>query len=207
MCQGILLEPAQALLFDFNNKKELDEWEVLSGEWEVKDGVLKGGTDSGEGIILTGDATWGDYTVEMKIKSVGQGQFIAYGFALRLNAPNQLYTFSMDNGEGKEKAIGWVNAGGWKSLGQKEMKVKKDTWYIQRATFDGKHFQGWVDGEKVLEYDEGTYNQGQVGVRVYSDKVEVDYFKVDGHGIPQSPDSLVQLHGKLSTTWGKIKQR
>jgi hypothetical protein len=206
ICQAILLSSAHALRFDFDDKGEMDEWEVISGQWRVEDGALKGGTDSGLGIIVVGDPEWADYTVEMKVKSVDEP--VIFGLVTRLVAPNQYYVVSivrMDGGA-RQDIRGYQD--GNNQLVQADMPVQEDTWYIETVTCEGNHLQAWADGKEMLEFNHDAYDQGQVGVRVWSDQVEIDYFKVDGPGIPPSPEmAVLEPYDTISTAWGEIKQR
>ena len=204
---GLVVVPssAQALRFDFDNKKELDEWEILSGQWEVVDGALKGGTDGGEGLIVMGDDKWGDYTVEMKIKSPKEP--IIFGVVARLTAPDQLYAISMVGDGGRRDICLNRRAGGWNRVTQANTDVKEDTWYVERVICEGKRFQAFVDDKMTFDFDDPTHKRGKVGVRVWADRVEIDYFKVDGPGIPKSPDLAVQPDEVLATTWGRVKKR
>jgi len=66
--------PAWSLFYDFENKAQLGDWEIIGGDWEIEDGVLKGenvpaapGFDHGPGIVI-GEDTWTDYVFELKMK-------------------------------------------------------------------------------------------------------------------------------------------
>jgi hypothetical protein len=203
--QAILPTPSQALRFDFDDEGELDEWEVISGQWRVEDGALKGGTDSGEGIIVVGEPAWADYTAEMKIKSVEEP--VIFGLITRLIAHNQYYVVSivrMDGGA-RQDIRGYES--GRNQLVQADMPVEEDTWYVEVVKCEGDHFQAWADGKKMLEFNHGAYERGKAGVRVWADQIEIDYFQMDGPGIPKSPGLAVEKsHSKLATIWGRIRQ-
>jgi len=66
---------AGQIKFDFEDAKQLKEWEVISGDWKIKNGIITGefakpapGSDNGVGIVY-GDVNWTDYTLELKIRS------------------------------------------------------------------------------------------------------------------------------------------
>jgi hypothetical protein len=70
---------AGQIKFDFENEKQLKDWEVISGDWEIKDGIITGefakpapGSDNGVGIVY-GDKNWTDLTLEVKIRSDAGG--------------------------------------------------------------------------------------------------------------------------------------
>lgn len=64
---------AWGLRFDFENEKQLKDWEVVSGEWSIEEGALviknvkpHQGWDHGAGLIC-GDLKWKDYVLKVKM--------------------------------------------------------------------------------------------------------------------------------------------
>ena len=61
----VFCQIATALLWDFSDKGQIDNWQAINGKWEIEDGKLKGtlGPDY-MGIICTykGSSDWTDYT-------------------------------------------------------------------------------------------------------------------------------------------------
>ena len=61
-----------ALTWDFKTQKQMDDWEVINGEWEIKDGKLLGTQQKTYIGVVAGDVNWKDYLLKVKWeKTVG----------------------------------------------------------------------------------------------------------------------------------------
>lgn len=156
----------------------MDHIKVLTGSWEVVDGVLKP-TKNGENRAIFEGTSGTDYTVEMNAVylSGAKGQS-GYGIYYRASEASAIsgYAFQYDPGAGNAFVVREVNNG-------------KESATIQRVTMSstmGKDFDITephdikievvgdkhvisVDGKKVLEFVDDTFKSGSVGVRTWND--------------------------------------
>ena len=212
-----------ALLYDFSSKNQLNDWEVVidKGKWEIRDGVLafEGDTSLVKPGIVTGSEDWTDYTLEFKLKNANKDEHPYIHSALRYLDQDNCDAFQMNkarlwhrpyvNGEERpwgpspEIAIGkyaWFDKGA-----PKEGAFPEDgKWYQVKFQVKGSQFTVWLEGQQILDFqfDEGA-KKGRVGLGVYVGHVQFDDVKIDGPGIPSSD---VEPSGRLTTTWGQMKQ-
>ena len=83
----MIVDSTTALMFDFEDKKQLDNWEVVgNAQWEIKDGVLvcnePAGTRQQQRLELK-DIVFTDGTIEFKIKWLS-GTYLEGGVFYRL---------------------------------------------------------------------------------------------------------------------------
>src|SRR5690349_11335625 len=70
--------------------------EVSGGEWKADDGVLTQSNGDTPALILFGDATWTDYTIEVEAQKTGGDE----GFLVAVRAKDAEH-------------LVWFNVGGW----------------------------------------------------------------------------------------------
>lgn len=151
---------------------------VLTGSWEVVDGVLKP-TKNGENRAVFNGTSGTDYAVEMNaIYLSGSKSQSGYGIYYRATEESAIsgYAFQYDPGAGNAFVVRKVVNG-------------KESATIQRVTMSstmGKDFDITephdikievvgdkhvisVDGKKVLEFTDDTFQSGSVGVRTWND--------------------------------------
>ncbi len=227
ICISLLLWtfPAWALFYDFESKAQLEDWDIVGGEWEIGKGILTGenvpavaGFDHGPGIIV-GEDTWTDYTLEFKMKmeegKLG-GPIIRYideeNWYWFESWKTQFYLRPHVNGE--DQAPDPIPEALW----DRGEEFQDGEWHIYRIEAEGEDIAAWVDGEKVLEF---TYNElewgrpahavkegllrGKVGLMTWTGDMGVASFddvRIEGIGIP---GSAVYALGKLATMWAKVK--
>ena len=67
----------------------------------------------------------------------------------------------------------------------------------------GEVIKTYIDGKLQVETKDKTYKDGRPGLGGRDSTVLYDYVEINGPGIATSP---VEHQGKLTTTWGKLKQ-
>ena len=195
----ILQTPVHALIWNFDSEKELDDWEIVNGEWEVKDGNLVGQIGTDYMGIAGGDVEWTDYTVEMKA-SVGTGQYTYFMVRVQ-DDPLSYYTFERtqtgnmnafrrDAGAHSKLAAGGALPGG------------HEEFHIWKFVVEGDTMTAYLDDEELLVIEDPNYETGRIGIGGYNSDIVVDYISIEGPGIPANP---VESAGKLASSWGSIK--
>ena len=197
--------------FDFEDAKQLKEWEIISGDWEIKGGIITGefakpapGSDNGVGIVY-GDEEWTDYTLEVKIRSDAGGTN-APGPIARFTDISNYYFFECYNNsmifrphtDGTDRV--WVEQAAVPGFpGLKE-------WHDLKIEIEGNHVKVWVNDNEVLDFDSKfPVEKGKIGLTTWGLAGEITSFDdviVSGDKIKGRP---VNPKGKLTSVWGKIK--
>jgi hypothetical protein len=214
VCLVLILFPVgsgQALFFDFEDNAQLDEWEIISGTWQlVKDEITNSSVVSGEGaddlILAIGDDTWTDYTVEFEANGLTDD----IGIVFRLQDINNYFGFllapNLDLSEWFLKAGGGFD----ENLGEKggNFGISTNEWHKYKLVVEGMQASIFVDDQEAfdpLDIMDG-FEQGRIGLRQWGDHGHYDNVLISGPGIPRSPgESAIEPNGKLASAWGRIK--
>lgn len=216
---------AWGLLYDFESKAQLQDWDIIGGEWKIENGVLKGenvpavaGFDHGPGIVV-GEDTWTDYTLELKMKmeegKLG-GPIIRYTDEENWHwfEPWKTQFYLRPHVDGEDQAPDPIPGALW----DRGEEFQDGEWHTYKIKAEREDIAAWVDGEKVLEF---TYNKlewgrpahpvkegllrGKVGLMTWTSDMGVASFddvRIEGPGIP---GTAVYALGKLAVTWAHIK--
>lgn len=205
------LGSGQALFFDFEDNAQLDEWEIISGTWQLEnDEIINSSVASGEGaddlILAIGDDTWTDYTVEFEANGLTDD----IGIVFRLQDINNYCGFllapNLDLSEWFLKAGGAFD----ENLGEKgnNLGVSTNEWHKYKLVVEGMQASIFVDNQEAfdpLDIMDG-FEQGRIGLRQWGDHGHYDNVLISGPGIPRSPgESATEPNGKLVSAWGYIK--
>jgi len=204
------LSSGEALFFDFEDKDQLEEWDVISGTWQIeKDEVSNSSVASGEGaddlILAIGDESWTDYTIEFEANGLTDD----IGIVFRLQDINNYYGFLL--APNLNLSEWFLKQGGAfdENLGEKgdNLGVSINEWHKYKLVVEGMQAQIFVDDEEPfdpLEIGKG-YEKGRIGLRQWADHGHYDNVVISGPEIPLSPGEAVEYTGKLASVWGSIK--
>ncbi len=162
-----------------------------AGKWTFDDGQIIQHSLATNQRLTFGDEDWRDYELTLEAKKTGGEE----GF---------LILFRVKNGE----EFYWANIAGWGNSrsqiqrGQKSRGwdpvgpsvaggVEKDKWYKIRIRCEGRHFQVFMDGKKLIDFTDGknAHLRGKVGVGTWKTKARFRNVKV------VSPDGKTLLDG------------
>jgi hypothetical protein len=198
---------------------DLVGWQQLwpGGEmiWKVVDGELECSRSSQWSAgIVTGEVSWTDYTIEADVKLLedhGAGDF-------------DLIARSVTNDDGYAFLVGdWVGEPSVyvQRMPDLNMKVTKtfdplelDIWHHVKLEVEGSEFTFWINNENVIEYRDGTYQEGMVGLGVANYTVRFDNVIITGPDVPdvmpptweeRPVERPVEPMNRLPTTWAAIR--
>lgn len=205
------LSSGQALFFDFEDEAQLDEWKILGGTWQIeKDEISNSQVISGEGaddlVMVIGDDSWTDYTVELDARSVTDD----IGIAFRVQDLNSYYGFLL--APNLNLSEWFLKSGGAfdENIGKKSdnLGISSNEWHKYKLVVEGMEASIFVNGEEPfepLEIRKG-FEKGGVGIRHWADHSHYDNIMISGPGIPRSPGELaIEPNGKLVSTWARLK--
>jgi len=195
---------AWALLYDFEDDGQADDWEVLDGEAKIEDGMyILNNTTSSSGIAVIGDMTWTDCTIKCKAMLM-EGSADNIGLVWRTGANNLFYVISirMDQRTGYCGCVNGVWMNGGSPIIPMPFVTEVDQEYELELIVEGNKFQFFIDGEDMGEWEDDQLETGRIGLRVWSAIMAVDEFEINGPGIPRT---AVDSQGKLAATWAGIR--
>jgi len=206
----LLCATAQALVYDFEDAGQKDEWEVLRGETEIVDGLL---CEMGTGgsplisVIKDWNDEWKDYTIT--VKAQGSVADADWGIVFRVQDVSNYYKWEFCNALLRFVAeIGGVRTAVF-TTPQPEVL---EEWQDFKAVVEGNTFELYWKGDLIQTATHDAFETGRIGVASWINEgltigehggAAFDDFSVDGLGIPVFS---VEPEGKLATTWAGIKR-
>ena len=166
--------------------------EVAGGEWKSADGVLTQSNDDTPALLLFGDKSWKDYTLELEAKKTDGDE----GFLIPVRAKDDTHMV-------------WFNVGGWGNTrtafegltdegktdwgdGQTYAdfaEVQTGKWHKLKVVVSGKTVEGFLDGKSACKAATDDLPAGCVGVGTWSTEAQFRNIKVT------APDGKVLYEG------------
>ncbi|WP_336788620.1 S-layer homology domain-containing protein [Paenibacillus sp. MMO-177] len=180
------------------------EWTVTSGTWTVAadpadaSNKVLSQTDTGEGIITTGD-NWTDSTVSMRFYTGAGGAYP--GILARVQDYKNFYYFQMQAATGLTltKRVNNTDA---TIKGATAYTLSKNTWYTLKLVLIGSSIKAYIveNGKDKLLFDavDTTFASGKIGIRNKWQSVQVDDVMVTD--IPAANSTVIQSDTKTSSS-------
>ena len=190
---------------------DADEWAPANGTWSVEDGAYQLAKGGRAEHSLIGDTAWDDYTIEAKVR-LDDGNWA--GIVFRAQSEMEYYVYYLNVPDNKTEL--WRHkTGAWDArdkigeLAGSNVTIANGEWFDMRVGVEGDLMRLWINGETQGELADETgdgYAAGQAGVWAWETAASFDDFQVSGDIIPGSL-TPVEAQDKLTTMWGRIKQR
>ena len=195
-----------ALLYDFEDAGQMDDWQVTDGQGEMEGGAFVLQAAGGEGKAFVGNTDWTDYTITCKATMVGGNN--NYGVIYRYQDNVNYYMNSIKFVD--QQATWAARINGNYLQGQAGMRLpfasEMNKQYELKIEVEGNRFKFYVDGELVQEFTNDEFEKGAVGIRVYDSQAVFGDFEVNGLGILKSGLAVAPT-GKLAVAWGDIRSQ
>lgn len=182
--------------------------------WKVESGVLIGENLSNwSASIVIGDATWMDYEVKCDARLVAvRNTLPTFGICFRHNKQNvstlKTLWFGLNLVPNQFLPIGtgivYLSEDQQLVRISKELPVEMGKWYQLMINVKGDHFEGFVDGKKVIDINDNSLPSGAVGLEAHAGVAEYDNIVITGNDIPDM-NLRVQTMGKLANLWSRIR--
>ena len=140
--------------------------------WVIKDGALQTEGASQNTPVAFGDEAWTDYEITMDAKVTGGNSSLNIPF--RWKGPKDHYMLNFGVAGHRRWSLEKIWRGGQSFPCQGDKKrpgVERGKWYKVKIRAKGAHIQGWLDGEKIVDFvdKDKSLLHGKVGVScVYS---------------------------------------
>ncbi len=161
------------------NGKNLDGWTPRGGAvWTVKNGVMVGYTENGQGHIYA-DPVVSDLEVKGMFRITDQGGGANSGLYFRANPPK-------DNPDGfpegyeaqichnQDAFTGWLWKPGTPTGKATKMITKDGEWFSMRVKAVGPHIQIWVNDELVMTYDDDEFKKGHFAIQCHNPGMTIE---------------------------------
>jgi hypothetical protein len=160
------------------NGKDLTGWKSPSDPkaWKVVDGVLVGENDEAKkGSMLYTEKSYGDVIVEADCRWSGE---IDSGIMIR--KPEIQLQIGTSRSLKKDMTGSFYAHGKYPEPGQAknaQKLIKEGDWNTLRLQAVGPKFTVWLNGEKVVEYEDPAYpNPGPIGLQIHGGlKMKVEF--------------------------------
>ena len=118
-------------------------------------------------LFVTGDAEWGDYTVEADVRPLSFAAMA--GVVFRYHTNRHYYVFALEGGKTAKLAVRGpiekeLRVADWRVLGEAPFEYDTKRFYRLSVENDGPRIRCLIDGRPVLEATDRELLRGRVGV-------------------------------------------
>ena len=207
---------------DFENPAESEgKWEVITGNWQVADGVYHQlSTSSPWQVSMIAADKWNDeweqYTIEFMVKPLTEGDApvnvlfrvqdpVPQVWADR-NGPNtHMYRWIVNGWTNTESRPYIYNAGTSQMLAQTNNSLEVGIWHHIKLVVTKTSLTGYVDDVEMFDLEHAEWTDGRVGIHAYSGMMDFDDFIVYGPGpeatSPNPPDGAIHPDTWVNLEW------
>ncbi|MFB0554782.1 MAG: hypothetical protein ACETWQ_15875, partial [Phycisphaerae bacterium] len=182
---------------DFENPAESeDKWEVITGDWQVADGVYHqlSTADPWQASMVAADQwsnEWEEYTIEFIVKPLTGGD-APVNVLFRVqdpvpptwpdrNGPNtHMYRWIVNGWTNTESRPYMYNAGTVEMLAQTNNSLEVGNWHNIKLVVTKTGLAGYVDDVEMFDVEHAEWTDGRVGIQAYSGIMDFDNFIVYG---------------------------
>ena len=171
LCIASVLAASSAFMGFYEDFSTLDrsKWSVISGDWSVKNGMLKGSTGGGDGLLFYTERAYRDFILECRINVENREGSLVF----RAKDKNNLYIlvfnpkFSKDS-QGSFLVIRRIGGKDTYFAGL-ELYKKNNEWIKAKIEARGKIIKIYADDNLVISVEDDNFSAGLVGLRIFGD--------------------------------------
>jgi hypothetical protein len=211
---------AQTYFYDnFDNAAESEaKWEVITGEWEVSDGVYHqlSTADPWQASMVAWDQwsnEWEEYTIEFAVKILTEGDApvnvlfrvqdpVPAVWADRNGPSTHMYRWIVNGWTNTESRPYIYNAGSTVMLAQTDNTLIVGEWHNIKLVVTKTGMTGYVDDVEMFDVEHAEWTDGRVGIQAYSGMMDFDDFIVYG---PSGRKSLPTASGPIPSNGALIE--
>jgi hypothetical protein len=173
-----------------------DKWEVITGQWQVVDGVyLQSSTADPWLVSMVAADQWNDewveYTIEFDVKPLTEGD-APVNVLFRVqdpvpptwpdrNGPNtHMYRWIINGWTNSESRPYMYNEGTAEMLAQTNNSLEVGSWHHIMLVVTKTGLAGYVNDVEIFDVQHAQWTNGRVGIHAYSGMMEFDNLIVYG---------------------------
>ena len=213
---------------DFENPVASEgKWEVVTGDWQVADGVYHqlSAADPWQASMVAADQwsnEWEQYTIEFKVKPLTEGDApvnvlfrvqdpVPTVWADR-NGPNtHMYRWIVNGWTNTESRPYIYNAGATQMLAQTDNSLVVGNWHDLKLVVTKTGLAGYVDDVEMFDLEHAQWTDGRVGIQAYSGTMDFDDFIVYGpagrKSLPIASGPTPKNGALIEATWASMSWR
>ncbi|MHC4580885.1 MAG: hypothetical protein ACYS14_05470, partial [Planctomycetota bacterium] len=227
----LLVAPVDAqtyFLDDFENPAESEgKWEVITGDWQVADGVYHqlGTAGPWQASMVASDQwsdEWQEYTIEFMVKPLTEGDApvnvlfrvrdpVPQVWADRDAANTYMYRWIVNGWTNTESRPYMYGAGTRAMLAQTDNSLVVGNWHHIKLVVTKTGLAGYVDDVELFNVEHAQWTDGRVGIQAYSGMMDFDDFIVYGpsgrKSFPVASGPTPQNGALLEATWTTMSWR
>lgn len=169
-------------VYHFNEKADLDKWQVVKGNWNVTKGLLEG-FSNGEGLIYAREIAWENFTLTAKVKIAADSPRLEGAIAFGLIKFDTFYWAGLGCWR-HETSISKMNHGVPQELifNGNETSIFKDVWYVITIKVSSDTMTLSINNSLELTLKNSSFANGKgfIGIRPYDSHLFIDYISVSG---------------------------
>ncbi|MDT8302141.1 MAG: hypothetical protein RQ760_11705, partial [Sedimentisphaerales bacterium] len=188
---------------DFQNPAESQsKWEVITGDWQVADGVYHqlAAADPWQASMVAADQwsnEWEEYTIEFNVMPLTEGDApvnvlfrvqdpVPAVWADRNGPSTHMYRWIVNGWTNTESRPYMYNAGSAVMLAQTDNTLEVGTWHNIKLVVTKTGLAGYVNDVEMFDVQHAQWTTGRVGIQAYSGLMDFDDFIVYGPSGRQS---------------------
>ena len=182
---------------DFENPAESeDKWEVVTGDWQVADGVYHqlSTADPWLASMVAADKwndEWVEYTIEFMVKPLTEGDApvnvlfrvqdpVPTVWADRNGPSTHMYRWIVNGWTNTESRPYIYNEGTSQMLAQTNNSLEVGSWHNIKLVVTKTGLAGYVNDVEMFDVQHAEWTDGRVGLHAYSGMMDFDDFIVYG---------------------------
>ena len=146
--KNIRVTRGNQLLFVSDFTKSAEDWKAISGNWQVKEGAYRQTTSLENTQAHAGNASWSDYTVNLKARKLGGAE----GFLIMFHVKDEQnwVWWNLGGWGNREHGIELCENGAKSSLGNHVPgRIETDRWYDIRVELNSGNIRCYLDGHFI----------------------------------------------------------
>jgi len=174
----------------------VEKWEVITGEWQVGDGVYHQLSTSSpwQAAMVAADHwkdQWQEYTIEFDVKIMTEGD-APVNILFRVQDPvpaiwddrngpdTHMYRWIVNGWTNSESRPYIYNEGTSTMLAQTDNTLEVDRWHHLKLVVTLTGMAGYVNDVEMFDVQHAQWTEGRVGIHAYSGVMDFDNFVVYG---------------------------
>jgi hypothetical protein len=161
--------------FDFT--RPLEDWETVTGKWGIEDvpGASRGkalvqrATNNPFNVIVAPGGPYTNVDVSVRFKPISGSEDASAGIVFRFSEGR--YYVIRANALEDNFNFYYYDRGRHQITGARVKAPALGHWHKLRITAEGDHIKGWLNDQLLIDYHDGRFTSGRVGLWTKEDSI------------------------------------